>query len=213
MYSYKLLDQISMATLHEAFVDAFSDYQVKMDLPFWRFQQMLQRRGYHPEISMGAFKDERMVGFVINGLRSWKGKTTAYDLGTGVVEDCRRQGITSDLLLNIQKLLKEKNVEQYLLEVIQSNESAVQLYSKQNFKIQREFSCFQLQKINSYRKRPVRWNVWRESMWSSLRNFGMWSPPGKIQLIPSTLYRRLLSMWLHVRSQHCWLWHYRSKNR
>ncbi|MDT9721968.1 GNAT family N-acetyltransferase [Paenibacillus sp. ClWae2A] len=48
--------------------------------------------------------------------------------------------------MNIQKLLKEKNVEHYLLEVIQSNESAVQLYSKQNFKIQREFSCFQLQK-------------------------------------------------------------------
>ncbi|WP_433750694.1 GNAT family N-acetyltransferase [Paenibacillus amylolyticus] len=146
MYSYKLLDKISTETLHQAFVDAFSDYQVKMDLPFWKFQQMLQRRGYHPEISMGAFKDGRMVGFVINGLRSWNGKATAYDLGTGVVQDCRRQGITSHLLLNIQKLLKEKNIPQYLLEVIQSNESAVQLYSKQNFKIQREFACFQLEK-------------------------------------------------------------------
>ncbi|WP_285079899.1 GNAT family N-acetyltransferase [Paenibacillus sp. UMB7766-LJ446] len=141
-----MLDKISMETLHQVFVDAFSDYQVKMDLPFWKFQQMLQRRGYHPGISMGAFKDERMVGFVINGLRNWNGKATAYDMGTGVVKEYRRQGITSDLLLNIKMLLKEKNVEQYLLEVIQSNESAVQLYSKQNMKIQREFSCFQLQK-------------------------------------------------------------------
>lgn len=49
MYSYKMLDKISMATLHEAFVDAFSDYQVKMDLPFWKFQQMLQRRGITPK--------------------------------------------------------------------------------------------------------------------------------------------------------------------
>ncbi|MCP1182200.1 GNAT family N-acetyltransferase [Paenibacillus sp. 1781tsa1] len=146
MYSYKMLDKISTETLHQAFVDAFSDYQVKMDLPFWKFQQMLQRRGYHPEISMGAFKDGIMVGFVINGLRSWNGKATAYDLGTGVVQECRRQGVTSHLLLNIRKLLKEKNIAQYLLEVIQSNESAAQLYSKQNFKIQREFSCFQLEK-------------------------------------------------------------------
>lgn len=146
MYSYKMLDKISTETLHQAFVDAFSDYQVKMDLPFWKFQQMLQRRGYHPKISMGAFKDGRMVGFVINGLRSWNGKATAYDLGTGVVQECRRQGVTSHLLLNIQKLLKEKNIAQYLLEVIQSNESAVQLYSKQKFKIQREFACFQLEK-------------------------------------------------------------------
>lgn len=39
MYSYKMLDKISMETLHEAFVDAFSDYQVKMDLPFGSFNR------------------------------------------------------------------------------------------------------------------------------------------------------------------------------
>lgn len=77
MYSYKMLDKISMETLHQAFLDAFSDYQVKMDFPFWKFQQMFQRRGYQPEISMGALKDGRLVGFVINGLRSWNGKPTA----------------------------------------------------------------------------------------------------------------------------------------
>lgn len=149
MFNYKILDKTSIEILHKAFLDAFSDYQVKIDLPFWKFKQMLQRRGYVPEMSIGAFENERLVGFVLNGFRNWNGKSTVYDLGTGVIGDYRRQGITSNMLLNIKEVLKEKQVEQYLLEVIKSNTSAVQLYKKQGFEAQREFSCFQLDK-NKY---------------------------------------------------------------
>jgi ribosomal protein S18 acetylase RimI-like enzyme len=143
---YETLNETSPEKLHKAFLEAFFDYQVKSELPFWKFEQMLQRRGYNSEISIGAFENERLVGFVLNGLRSWNGKTTAYDLGTGVIPECRRQGITSDMLEHIKKLFKEKQVEQYLLEVIKSNTSAIQLYKKQGFIIQREFSCFELDK-------------------------------------------------------------------
>lgn len=149
MFNYKILGKTSIEILHKAFLDAFSDYQVKIDLPFWKFKQMLQRRGYVPEMSIGAFENERLVGFVLNGFRNWNGKSTVYDLGTGVIGDYRRQGITSNMLLNIKEVLKEKQVEQYLLEVIKSNTSAVQLYKKQGFEAQREFSCFQLDK-NKY---------------------------------------------------------------
>lgn len=149
MFNYKILDKTSIEILHKAFLDAFSDYQVKIDLPFWKFKQMLQRRGYVPEMSIGAFENERLVGFVLNGFRNWNEKSTVYDLGTGVIGDYRRQGITSNMLLNIKEVLKEKQVEQYLLEVIKSNTSAVQLYKKQGFEAQREFSCFQLDK-NKY---------------------------------------------------------------
>ncbi|WP_371363742.1 hypothetical protein SRRS_46270 [Sporomusa rhizae] len=146
MLNYKILDKTSTETLHKTFLDAFSDYQVKIDLPYWKFMQMLQRRGYVPEVSIGAFKNEVLVGFVLNGFRKWNGKSTVYDLGTGVIGEYRRQGITSNMLLAIKELLKDKQVEQYLLEVIKSNTSAVQLYKKQGFQIQREFACFQLDK-------------------------------------------------------------------
>ncbi len=149
MFSYKILDKTSIETLHKTFSDAFSDYQVKMDLPIWKFKQMLQRRGYVSEMSIGAFKSEMLVGFVLNGFRNWNGKSTVYDLGTGVTVEYRRQGITSNMLLNIKKELKEKQVEQYLLEVIKFNTSAVELYKKQGFEIQREFQCFHLDK-NKY---------------------------------------------------------------
>jgi len=31
MFSYKILDKTSIETLHKTFLDAFSDYQVKME--------------------------------------------------------------------------------------------------------------------------------------------------------------------------------------
>jgi ribosomal protein S18 acetylase RimI-like enzyme len=141
MIIYKTLENTDIVTLHKTFIEAFSDYQVKMDLPLWKFELMHKRRGYCPEISMGAFKDGALVGFVLNGLRLWNGRTTVYDLGTGVIPDYRKQGITSNILAKLNELLKEKKIEQYLLEVIQINTNAFNLYKKQGFEITRDFSC------------------------------------------------------------------------
>lgn len=69
MFSYRTLDNIQIEILHKAFVDAFSNYAVNMEIPIWKFEQMLQRRGYVPEISIGAFINETLIGFVINGCR------------------------------------------------------------------------------------------------------------------------------------------------
>lgn len=150
MFTYKTLENTNIEILHQTFLSAFSDYQVKIDLPLWKFQQMLQRRGYVSCLSIGAFKNEELVGFVLNGFRNWNGNPTVYDIGTGVIGQYRKQGITSNMLLSIRELIKEKKVEQYLLEVIQSNTSAIQLYKKQGFEIIRNFACFQLDK-NKYR--------------------------------------------------------------
>lgn len=149
MVKYKSLESTSIEMLHETFIDAFSDYKVKFDLPLYKFQQMLQRRGYVPGISLGAFIDKRLIGFVLNGFRSWDEKPTVYDTGTGVIKEYRKQGITSSMLNILRELLKENKVEQYLLEVIQTNTSAFNLYKKQGFEIKRELKCFVLDK-NKY---------------------------------------------------------------
>ncbi|WP_129596900.1 GNAT family N-acetyltransferase [Anaerophilus nitritogenes] len=150
MFIYKTLKHTNIEILHQTFLSAFSDYQVKTDLSLWKFQQMLQRRGYVSCLSIGAFKNNELVGFVLNGFRNWNGNPTVYDIGTGVIGEYRKQGITSTMLLSVRELIKEKKVEQYLLEVIQSNSSAIQLYKKQGFEITRNFGCFQLDK-NKYK--------------------------------------------------------------
>ncbi|MHB1392499.1 MAG: GNAT family N-acetyltransferase [Clostridia bacterium] len=105
MFSYKTLENVDIDIIHQAFVSAFSDYQIKVDLPLWKLQNMLQRRGYIPEKSMGVFKDEALVGFILNGNREWKVKPTVYDTGTGVVPEYRKQGLTTNMFRNVMELL------------------------------------------------------------------------------------------------------------
>ncbi len=174
MLNYKTLENTDIKILHEGFIKAFSDYQVKMDLPLWKLQQMLQRRGYVPALSMGAFKEDELVGFVLNGFRSWNGKSTVYDTGTGVIPDYRRQGITTNMFQNNVVLLKEKNITQYLLEVIQSNKSALELYQKQGFEITRSFRCYQLEKckytpVSAYQVEHL--DKIDETVWEQLKTF------------------------------------------
>lgn len=141
---YHTLEQTDLRTLHSAFAAAFSDYQVNMDFPFESFERMMGRRGLTPELSVGAFQGDTPVGFSLTARRYWNGIPTAYDIATGVLPEYRRQGITGEIFLREKALLNERQVGQYLLEVIQENLPAVRLYHKQGFHIQREFSCFRI---------------------------------------------------------------------
>lgn len=151
---FKTLEKTRIEAVHEAFVDAFSDYQVKMDLPLEKFQKMMKRRGFSPALSMGAFEEDKLVGFVLNGCRDYQGRKTVYDMGTGVVKEYRRQGITSRILEELTVLLKENGVEQYLLEVLQENTSAYELYLKQGFRVTRGFHCYRIRKGNPDQPSP-----------------------------------------------------------
>lgn len=146
MVNYDTLENVSIEKLHTTFTEAFSDYEVKIDIPILKLQQRLQRTGYLTEASIGASDNDVLVGFLLNSIREWDGKLTAYDTGTGVIKEYRNKGITSAMFLNVLKNLKEMEVKQYLLEVIQSNTSAVHLYKKQGFEVSREFECFNLDK-------------------------------------------------------------------
>ena len=146
MYQYKTLNNTELNLIHRTFVDAFSDYQVTVDMPFSNFENMLKRRSFMPELSIGAFDDERLIGFVLIGAGMWDDRPTVYDLGTGVIPSYRKQGITSQILKQIKTLCIEKNIECFLLEVLQNNTAAVELYKKQKFETIREFECFGLKK-------------------------------------------------------------------
>lgn len=152
---YQTLQDTQLEIIHAAFLGAFSDYPVEMNLPLAKFNNMLKRRGYSPEYSVGAFKDRQLIGFMLNGIGNWKGTITLYDCGTGVIPEYRRQGITSNMFSKVLGLLSSNNIEQYLLEVIQSNKPAVMLYMKQGFCVTRTFSCFRIEKNRIIDKGPV----------------------------------------------------------
>lgn len=130
---YRLLTTEDFHPLYECFLEAFSDYQVDMQMSETQFRQRVVRDRVELESSVGAFADERMIGFYMNGRGIWEGKQTAYDAGTGVVPDYRRRGVARELFDFMVPRLKERGITQYLLEVLTSNERAVALYRKIGF--------------------------------------------------------------------------------
>jgi ribosomal protein S18 acetylase RimI-like enzyme len=129
----RFLSPADFHSLYECFLDAFSDYQINLQMTEEQFEQRVQRDGVELELSAGAFDGERMIGFYMNGRGMWHGQETAYDAGTGVVLDHRRRGVAIELFDFMVPRLKERGIEQYLLEVLTSNERAVALYRKLGF--------------------------------------------------------------------------------
>jgi len=141
---YHTLEQINLRSLHDAFLLAFSDYQVPMSLSFTDFERMMRGRGLVSKFSVGAFDGEKLVGFSLTGLRLQNGFLTAYDIATGIAPGFRRQGISGEVFKREMAILKSNHVVQYLLEVLKENVPAIRLYQRQGFQIQRGFSCFQI---------------------------------------------------------------------
>ena len=83
-----------------------------------------------------------MVSFTLNGIGSFGGIKTAYDTGTGTIENFRGQGLATKIFQHSVPSLKEAGISQYLLEVLQHNLKAVSVYKKQGFLVSREFNYF-----------------------------------------------------------------------
>ena len=142
MIVIKTLADTSFNEIHLCFAKAFDDYVEPFDLTIDQLIHMVERRGFNKELSFGAFYENKMVGFTLNGIGTWDNKLTAYDTGTGIIKDFRKQGIATRMFNESLPILRENEIEQYLLEVIKSNSSAVDLYKKAGFNVTREFEYY-----------------------------------------------------------------------
>jgi ribosomal protein S18 acetylase RimI-like enzyme len=145
MIYYQTLEKISIEALYKTFLEAFSDYAMRFQLSLEDYRNMLKRRGFNPNVSIGAFHDNKLVGFVLNGLREIEGQLTAYDVMTGIVPSSRKQGLSKEMFRFALETFTEADVNQYILEVLQENKTAFNIYQKQGFKIARSFDVFKLE--------------------------------------------------------------------
>lgn len=142
------LSGTSVETIHEAFIDAFSEYEVPIDMPVEKLQEMMVARDLNPDFSVGCFEGEKLVGFILTGYREAGGRKTCYDGGTGVVKAYQRKGIGERMLKELLQLLKEKGVSKFVLEVLENNTPAINLYEKYGFTKTRKLHCFEIEKKN-----------------------------------------------------------------
>ena len=108
------------------------------------------------------------------------GKTTVYDAGTGVIPEYRGRGIAKNLFSFIFPRLRENGVEQYLLEVIDSNEPALNLYRQLGFQTQRKLAVLSSNAPLEGRRGAVPDEALIVGIdtpdWELFRSFWDWSP-------------------------------------
>jgi ribosomal protein S18 acetylase RimI-like enzyme len=136
----KSLDKTDFETIFKAFSQAFADYEIQINGA--ELRAMLKRRGFNPNLSFAAFEDNEIVSFTFNGIGAFNGIPTAYDTGTGTLQEYRGKGLATEIFEYSIQFLKKANIKQYLLEVLQHNEKAVSVYRKIGFSTTRELNYF-----------------------------------------------------------------------
>lgn len=150
------LDKVSEDELYACHVRAFKNY------PFqWTRKALfktLKRRGYEPSLSFGAFYNGELVSFTLNGIGEFMGVKSAYDTGTGTVEEHRGKGLATAIFEHSLPFLLQEDIKQYILEVLIENRQAYSLYKQQGFIITRALDCF-ITPLDKWRFVPLRRNT------------------------------------------------------
>ncbi len=136
----KSLSETDFGVIFHAFNQAFADYEIQLDRQ--QLQTMVKRRGFNPGLSFAAFEGNEIVAFTLNGTGNFNGIETAYDTGTGTLKEYRGKGLATQIFEYSIPYLREQNIKQYLLEVLQHNTKAVSVYKNIGFEVSREFNYF-----------------------------------------------------------------------
>ena len=140
------LNDIPFPEIAAAFNEAFADYHLQMGKNAeLRLHSRCRKNAVDWECSVGAFADDRLVGFSLTGIDVWGADLAAFDAATGIIPEFRGQGLARAMLEHARPRLRKRNVRRFLLEVLQVNEPAIKAYRKAGFEITREFDCFELE--------------------------------------------------------------------
>lgn len=142
------LERTEFDMIFDAFSEAFADYEIQLNKE--QLKTMFKRRGFNAGLSFAAFDAGRIVSFICNGMESFEGVPTAYDVVTGTLKSHRGKGVATRIFEYAIPRLKEQGTKRYLLEVLSHNSKAVSVYSNLGFEIRRELYYF-MQKNNEIR--------------------------------------------------------------
>ncbi len=136
------LSNTPIEDLVSAILTSFEGYFVTMpsDTAYWAQRFQIARVDF--KLSFGMFDGEDLVGFIIHGIDTINGELTAFNTGTGVVPTFRKQKIIDQLYAHAVPLLREKNVQNCRLEVIQENAKAIRVYERIGFRRIKNYHCF-----------------------------------------------------------------------
>ena len=136
------LEHTNLEVIVECIGKSFRNYFVKipLEVDFWRKRYHAARVDY--SLSFGAFDGDLLTGFIIHGIDEHENKLTAFNTGTGVLEEYRGKKIVDQIYHHAFPILKARKVEKCMLEVIEQNHVAIRVYERIGFRKDRFLRCF-----------------------------------------------------------------------
>ncbi|MGE8534137.1 MAG: GNAT family N-acetyltransferase [Chryseobacterium sp.] len=139
---FKTLANTSIDEILSVFNHSFSDYVIPFHLTKEVLVSKITAEKMDMNISVGAFEDGKLVGFILQSEKVENGEKIIYNGGTGVVPESRGKGLVRKMYDFIIPVLKERNANTLLLEVIEGNQPAIRAYENLGFTIVRRLLCF-----------------------------------------------------------------------
>jgi ribosomal protein S18 acetylase RimI-like enzyme len=170
----RFLNEDYFPKLYAAFIEAFSDYVIPFALTEAQFRNHIILNAVDLDRTVGCEEGDELIGFSLNGFGLWNGKLTAYDAGTGVIPSHRRRGISREMFDMMMPVFTESGIEQFLLEVVTMNKSAIALYENLGFRTVRELALLQRdQRLTVGVRRPGHIDIRdiREPDWNEITSF------------------------------------------
>jgi ribosomal protein S18 acetylase RimI-like enzyme len=169
---FRNLADLNITDLLSVFNLSFSDYVVPFHLTLEQLKSKINAEKIDMNLSVGAFQDDQIVGFILHAEKVEDGKRMIYNAGTGVIPDYRGQRLVRKMYDYIIPMLRDRKTDILTLEVIEGNEPAIRAYSNLGFKISRKLLCFkgiikasekyaeiQIQQMNT-----IQWGIFK-SFW------------------------------------------------
>lgn len=141
----RLLSDNDLKSFHKSFCAAFATNSVQFKPTIEEFEYRINKK-LHIDYNMSAatFDGEDILGFIIHTSNIYEGIPTAFNGGTGVIPGFRNQKTAELLYEFLIPRIRSKHIARILLEVVETNKTAIRLYEKMGFTFRRSFHCYKL---------------------------------------------------------------------
>lgn len=168
---FKTLADSSIKDILAVFNLSFSDYVVPFHLTEEQLIFKINAEKIDLNLSVGAFEDGELAGFILQAEKNENGETIIYNGGTGIVPEHRGKGLVRKMYDFIIPILKKKNADVLLLEVIEGNNQAIRAYENLGFTKVRRLLCFNGNIKSGKRQSAINIRELKEFQWDKFRSF------------------------------------------
>lgn len=139
---FKTLTGVTQKEILDVFNLSFSDYFVPFKLTLEQLATKMVADNVDLNLSVGVFDHKKLIAFILHGFSDIDGQKILYNGGTGVIPTHRGQALTQRMYEFILPMIKEKQIEMLMLEVISQNIQAIKSYQRVGYTRVRSLACY-----------------------------------------------------------------------